>query len=74
MDTLNQLSDRINKGIDDFEQLYQICMELISVIEEAKLQGNSDVANFADALFEKLRPEWNSPAFYAWMIGESCHG
>lgn len=74
MDTLNQLSDRINKGIDDFEQLYQICMELIPIIEEAKLQGNIDLANLADAMFEKLRPEWSSPAFYAWMIGENCHG
>ena len=62
---LNELETKINDGIGTFEELDSVCSELINIIHQ-----QNELAVKANELFEKLRPDWSSVAFQAWMIGE----
>lgn len=67
--TLNELELKINDGIATFEELNSVCSELINIIKVCEQQGNSEVDK-ANELFERLRPDWSSVSFQAWVIGE----
>ncbi|MBS9396032.1 MAG: hypothetical protein HEQ29_23960 [Dolichospermum sp. LBC05a] len=62
---LNELETKINDGIGTFEELDSVCSQLINIICQ-----QNELAVKANELFEKLRPDWSSVAFQAWMIGE----
>ncbi|WP_168506758.1 hypothetical protein [Anabaena sp. UHCC 0187] len=64
-DILNELETKINAGIASFDELDNVCSELINIIHQ-----QNELAVKANELFEKLRPDWSSVAFQAWMIGE----
>jgi hypothetical protein len=62
---LNELETKINDGIGTFEELDSVCSQLINIIHQ-----QNELATKANELFEKLRPDWSSVAFQAWIIGE----
>jgi hypothetical protein len=68
-DILNDLESRINVGIGSFEELDKVCCQLLGIIKFCQ-ETEPELANKANELFEKLKPDWSSVSFQAWMIGE----
>ena len=62
---LNELETKINDGIGTFEELDSVCSQLINIIHQ-----QNELAVKANELFERLRPDWSSVPFQAWVIGE----
>jgi hypothetical protein len=68
-DILNELETKINVGIASFDELDNVCSELLGIIKFCQ-EAEPELANKANELFEKLKPDWSSVSFQAWMIGE----
>jgi NTP pyrophosphatase (non-canonical NTP hydrolase) len=64
MDILNNLESKINDGIATFEELDDVCCQLIFFAN----QGDPKLTEKANELMERLKPEWSSVAFQNWMI------
>ena len=62
---LNKLETKINDGIGTFDELDSVCSQLINIIHQ-----QNELAVKANELFERLRPDWSSVPFQAWVIGE----
>ncbi|MBO1052992.1 MAG: hypothetical protein HEQ25_13650 [Dolichospermum sp. DET73] len=62
---LNELETEINDGIGTFDELDSVCSQLINIIHQ-----QNELAVKANELFERLRPDWSSVPFQAWVIGE----
>ncbi|MBD2629672.1 hypothetical protein [Trichormus variabilis] len=68
-DILNNLETKINDGIGTFEELDSVCSQLLGIINSCQ-KTEPQLATKANELMERLRPNWSSVSFQAWVIGE----
>lgn len=65
-DKLNRLKQACS-SYSTYEELYDICLELRGLID---LEEYPEESRQASILLDELKPEWNSPGFHSWQIGE----